>query len=61
MKWTISIVFIMAFTDFPTYDAHSDSVSCQDSSSSGFLCDYLYKASFSAAKLLSDRKLKEGI
>ncbi|XP_066487843.1 arf-GAP with Rho-GAP domain, ANK repeat and PH domain-containing protein 2 [Tiliqua scincoides] len=47
------------FSDFPNYDAHSDNVTCQDSSSSTFLCDYLYKASFSATKLLADRKLKE--
>uniref|UniRef100_A0A8D2JA96 ArfGAP with RhoGAP domain, ankyrin repeat and PH domain 2 n=1 Tax=Varanus komodoensis TaxID=61221 RepID=A0A8D2JA96_VARKO len=47
------------FSDFSNYDAHSDSVSCQDSSPSTFLCDYLYKLSFSAAKLFTERKLKE--
>ncbi|XP_062991515.1 arf-GAP with Rho-GAP domain, ANK repeat and PH domain-containing protein 2 [Elgaria multicarinata webbii] len=47
------------FSDFPSYDVHSDNVSCQGSSSSTFLCDYLYKLSFSATKLFTERKLKE--
>ncbi|XP_015273680.1 PREDICTED: arf-GAP with Rho-GAP domain, ANK repeat and PH domain-containing protein 2 [Gekko japonicus] len=40
------------FSDFP------NSVSSQDSSST-FLCEYLYKLSFNAPKLLTERKLKE--
>ncbi|XP_061440036.1 arf-GAP with Rho-GAP domain, ANK repeat and PH domain-containing protein 2 isoform X2 [Rhineura floridana] len=44
------------FSDFPNYDAHSD-ISYRDSSS--FLCDYLYKVSFNATRLLTERKLKE--
>ncbi|XP_048365870.1 arf-GAP with Rho-GAP domain, ANK repeat and PH domain-containing protein 2 isoform X3 [Sphaerodactylus townsendi] len=46
------------FSDFPNYDAQSNSVSFQDTSST-FLCEYLYKLSFNAAKLLTERKLKE--
>ncbi|KAH0616261.1 hypothetical protein JD844_027239 [Phrynosoma platyrhinos] len=45
------------FSDFPNYDAHSDSVSCQDSST--FLCDFLYKLSVSTTKQFTERKLKE--
>uniref|UniRef100_A0ABM5GHY1 Arf-GAP with Rho-GAP domain, ANK repeat and PH domain-containing protein 2 isoform X1 n=1 Tax=Pogona vitticeps TaxID=103695 RepID=A0ABM5GHY1_9SAUR len=48
------------FSDFPNCDAFSDNAACQDSSfSSIFLCDYLYKLSSSATKLLTERKLKE--
>nr|XP_016853922.1 PREDICTED: arf-GAP with Rho-GAP domain, ANK repeat and PH domain-containing protein 2 [Anolis carolinensis] len=47
------------FSDFPSYDAHSDSISCQYSSLSTFLCDYLYKLSSSATKPFTERKLKE--
>ncbi|XP_077157771.1 arf-GAP with Rho-GAP domain, ANK repeat and PH domain-containing protein 2 isoform X2 [Paroedura picta] len=46
------------FSDFPNYDTQSSSVSFQDSSST-FLCEYLYKLSFNAAKLSTERKLKE--
>ncbi|XP_042326215.1 arf-GAP with Rho-GAP domain, ANK repeat and PH domain-containing protein 2 isoform X2 [Sceloporus undulatus] len=45
------------FSDFPNYDAHSESLLCQDSST--FLCDFLYKLSVSGTKQFTERKLKE--
>lgn len=58
--WALLMSFFTYFTDFPNYDIQSNSVSFQDSSST-FLCEYLYKLPFGTGKLLTERKLKEGI
>ncbi|XP_039397820.1 arf-GAP with Rho-GAP domain, ANK repeat and PH domain-containing protein 2 isoform X1 [Mauremys reevesii] len=47
------------FSDFPNYDTDFESGFSQDASHSTFLCEFLYKVSYNAAKLFSDRKLKE--
>ncbi|XP_067407632.1 arf-GAP with Rho-GAP domain, ANK repeat and PH domain-containing protein 2 [Emydura macquarii macquarii] len=47
------------FSDFPNYDTHFEGGFSQDSSHSTFLCEFLYKVSYNAAKLSTDRKLKE--
>ncbi|XP_074848689.1 arf-GAP with Rho-GAP domain, ANK repeat and PH domain-containing protein 2 isoform X2 [Carettochelys insculpta] len=47
------------FSDFPKHDACFESGFSQDASHSTFLCEFLYKVSYNAAKLFPDRKLKE--
>ncbi|NXF76659.1 ARAP2 protein, partial [Sclerurus mexicanus] len=47
------------FSDFPNYDTCFESGFSEDSSHSTFLCEYLYKVSSNAAKLLTEKKLKE--
>uniref|UniRef100_A0A452IHK7 Uncharacterized protein n=1 Tax=Gopherus agassizii TaxID=38772 RepID=A0A452IHK7_9SAUR len=47
------------FSDFPNYDTDFESGFSQDASHSTFLCEFLYKVSYNAAKLFTDRKLKE--
>ncbi|EMP35884.1 Arf-GAP with Rho-GAP domain, ANK repeat and PH domain-containing protein 2 [Chelonia mydas] len=47
------------FSDFPNYDTGFESGFTQDASHSTFLCEFLYKVSYNAAKLFTDRKLKE--
>uniref|UniRef100_A0A8C3TE14 ArfGAP with RhoGAP domain, ankyrin repeat and PH domain 2 n=2 Tax=Chelydra serpentina TaxID=8475 RepID=A0A8C3TE14_CHESE len=47
------------FSDFPNYDTGFESGFSQDASHSTFLCEFLYKVSYNAAKLFTDRKLKE--
>ncbi|KFW86261.1 Arf-GAP with Rho-GAP domain, ANK repeat and PH domain-containing protein 2, partial [Manacus vitellinus] len=47
------------FSDFPNYDTCFESGFSEDSSHSTFLCEFLYKVSSNAAKLLTEKKLKE--
>ncbi|NWS99399.1 ARAP2 protein, partial [Mionectes macconnelli] len=47
------------FSDFPNYDTCFESGFSEDSSHSTFLCEFLYKLSSNAAKLLTEKKLKE--
>uniref|UniRef100_A0A8U8AX21 Uncharacterized protein n=1 Tax=Geospiza parvula TaxID=87175 RepID=A0A8U8AX21_GEOPR len=47
------------FSDFPNYDPCSESGFSEDSSHSTFLCEFLYQVSSNAAKLPSEKKLKE--
>ncbi|XP_071412763.1 arf-GAP with Rho-GAP domain, ANK repeat and PH domain-containing protein 2 isoform X1 [Pithys albifrons albifrons] len=47
------------FSDFPSYDTCFESGLSEDSSHSTFLCEFLYKVSSNAAKLLTEKKLKE--
>ncbi|NXD72130.1 ARAP2 protein, partial [Eolophus roseicapillus] len=49
------------FSDFPNYDTCFESGFSEDSSHSTFLCEFLYKVSSNTAKLLTEKKLKEGI
>ncbi|NWH32001.1 ARAP2 protein, partial [Chloropsis hardwickii] len=45
--------------DFPNYDPCFESGFSEDSSHSTFLCEFLYKVSSNAAKLPTEKKLKE--
>nr|XP_031360425.1 arf-GAP with Rho-GAP domain, ANK repeat and PH domain-containing protein 2 [Lonchura striata domestica] len=47
------------FSDFPNYDPCFESGFSEDSSHSTFLCEFLYKVSSNAAKLPTEKKLKE--
>uniref|UniRef100_A0A8C3Y193 ArfGAP with RhoGAP domain, ankyrin repeat and PH domain 2 n=1 Tax=Catharus ustulatus TaxID=91951 RepID=A0A8C3Y193_CATUS len=47
------------FSDFPNYDPCFESGFSEDSSHSTFLCEFLYKVSSNAAKLATEKKLKE--
>uniref|UniRef100_A0A8C9U830 ArfGAP with RhoGAP domain, ankyrin repeat and PH domain 2 n=1 Tax=Serinus canaria TaxID=9135 RepID=A0A8C9U830_SERCA len=47
------------FSDFPNYDPSSESGFSEDCSHSTFLCEFLYKVSSNAAKLPTEKKLKE--
>ncbi|XP_051474613.1 arf-GAP with Rho-GAP domain, ANK repeat and PH domain-containing protein 2 [Apus apus] len=47
------------FSDFPNYNTCFESGFSEDSSHSTFLCEFLYKVSSNAAKLLTEKKLKE--
>ncbi|NXF06700.1 ARAP2 protein, partial [Smithornis capensis] len=47
------------FSDFPNHDSCFESGFSEDSSHSTFLCEFLYKVSSNAAKLLTEKKLKE--
>lgn len=47
--------------DFPNYDTCFESGFSEDSSHSTFLCEFLYKVSSNTAKVLTEKKLKEGI
>ncbi|XP_023781160.1 arf-GAP with Rho-GAP domain, ANK repeat and PH domain-containing protein 2 isoform X2 [Cyanistes caeruleus] len=47
------------FSDFPNYDPCFESDFSEDTSHSTFLCEFLYKVSSNAAKLPTEKKLKE--
>ncbi|NXO03060.1 ARAP2 protein, partial [Rhinopomastus cyanomelas] len=47
------------FSDLPNYDTGCKSGFAEDSSHSTFLCEFLYKVSSTAAKLPTEKKLKE--
>lgn len=56
----LRVLLLCLWIDFPNYDPCFESGCSEDSSHPTFLCEFLYKVS-NAAKLPTEKKLKEGI
>lgn len=58
---SIFCLLLCLLIDFPNFDTSFESGFSEDSSHSTFLCEFLYKVSSNSTKLLTEKKLKEGI